>query len=367
MKIPCRLGEPLPRRVAVFRALQLGDLLCTIPAWRALRMALPQAEIMLVGLASARSLAARFAHYLDEFCEFPGYPGLPEQAPRGGDFPAFLTFMQAKQFDLVLQMHGNGTITNPLIGLFGARFAAGFFVPGGYCPDAQRFLPYPIHEPEIWRHLRLLEFLGIPLQGHELEFPLREEDKEQLHALAEAEQLSRQGYVCIHAGARAPARRWPPEHFAAVADGLASRGFCTVLTGTAEEACVTRAVRDAMAAPVLDLTGKTNLGTLAALLDEAHVLICNDTGVSHLAAALRIPSVVIFHGISELQGWPPLNRQLHRVLCRIPSVTPDEVLAEVDDLLRKERRQRAQSSTVDIGPRMGSRWFSVGSSKAVHS
>ena len=73
-------------------------------------------------------------------------------------------------------MHGSGIISNPFTVLLGAKTTAGFYLPGQYCPDQNRFLPYPDREPEVRRHLRLMEFLGIPLQGEELEFTLLESD-----------------------------------------------------------------------------------------------------------------------------------------------------------------------------------------------
>ncbi len=80
---------------------------------------------MLIGLPWARSFVARFSRYLDGFREFPGYPGLPERQPVLQRVPEFLAAMQAERFDLVLQMHGSGSVVNPLVTLFGARTRRG--------------------------------------------------------------------------------------------------------------------------------------------------------------------------------------------------------------------------------------------------
>lgn len=322
---------PVLRRIALFRALQLGDMLCAVPALRALRCAYPQARVYLVGLPWARSFVERFRRYVDEFVEFPGFPGLPERIPDVRRLPSFLKAMQVLRFDLAIQMHGSGEISNPLVALFRARFTAGFYVPGQFCPENERFLPVPRQLPEVERHLRLMERLGAPSQGAELEFPLWPEDQEELRSLPEAHRLESGDYACLHPGARHPQRRWPVERFAALADALAARGLQIVLTGSADESELVSTVARRASAPTIDLSGKTSLGSFAALLKGARLLICNDTGASHLAAALQVPSVVLFTS-SSARRWSPRDARLHRPVLQARSAPPERALEEVDRL-----------------------------------
>jgi ADP-heptose:LPS heptosyltransferase len=177
-----------------------------------------------------------------------------------------------------------------------------------------------------------MQHLGIPLQGEYLEFEVERQDQSRFRSISGAHALRPGEYVCIHPGARAEWRRWPPEKFAAVADELSKRGLRVVITGSAEERELAEKVQASMSWDAHDFTGRTDLGSLAALLSGARLLICNDTGVSHLAAALRVPSVVVFW-TTDLAGWPPLDRQLHRSVCRISGVSPEDVLAHAESLM----------------------------------
>jgi ADP-heptose:LPS heptosyltransferase len=152
-----------------------------------------------------------------------------------------------------------------------------------------------------------MEMLGIEPRGAQLEFPLAQRD------WTEWRRLGLERYAALHPGSQLSSRRWPAERFAEVGDALAAEGLEVVITGTAAEAPLTRRVKSRMREPALDLAGRTSLGGLAALIAGARLLVCNDTGVSHIAAAMRTPSVVIACG-SDPKRWAPLNRQLHRVL-----------------------------------------------------
>jgi ADP-heptose:LPS heptosyltransferase len=305
--------------IVVFRALQLGDLICTVPAFRAIREAYPAARITLVGLPWAQLFVRRYSAYIDDFIEFPGYPGLPEIPPRLGKIPDFFREIQKKHFDLAIQMHGSGSYVNSIVAIFNAKQTAGFYREGDYRPS-DLFMPYPEGEHEIRQSLKLLSFLGIPLRGEDLEFPILAEDDEQFRQLSDAFHL-KNDYVCIHAGSRLLSRRWGQKNFARVADGIHGMGFQVVLTGSQDEKEMVDEVESQMKCSAVNVAGKTSLGVLAALVRSARLLVCNDTGVSHIAAAMKTPSVVIVTG-SDPKRWAPLNNRLHRIVMHAVECRP---------------------------------------------
>lgn len=306
MKLPARHI----RKIAVFRALKLGDMLCAVPAFRALRAAYPEAEITLLGLPWAKTFVERFNMYLDKFIHFPGYCGLPEQPYNKKRFDDFVQQMRAEKFDLLLQMQGNGTVVNPLMFLFDARNVAGFYNDESY-GGHELFMRYPQHIHEAQKHVSLMQHLGIKSKGIELEFPVNKADINELSALCLP--LFKKKYVCIHPGSADSSRQWPSKYFAVLADYCIENGFTVVVTGTKEEQDITREFIKCIHHPVIDLTGKTGLGAAAALIKNAFMLIANCTGVSHIAAAVRTPSFIISMD-GEPERWAPLNKNIHRVI-----------------------------------------------------
>lgn len=305
-------ARPL-RRIAILRALHLGDLLLAVPAFRSIRAGFPEAEITLIGLPWASDFVRRFSHYLDRFVEFAGYPGIPEVDVDAARTARFLAEERAYRYDLVIQMHGSGEASNPCALALRGRITAGYYV-GDPLPGLDLAFPYPSDQPEILRNLGLARLLGCPDRGSALEFPLDENDRAEAAQLLEPFQQSGRPCIGLHAGARAPARRWPAERFAAVGDALADRfGALIVLTGSRSELPLVEAVARMMACRPLVTAGKTSLGGLAALIARLNLFIGNDTGPAHLAVALDTPSVTIF-GPVEHQRWAPLDRERHRTI-----------------------------------------------------
>ena len=297
------------KKIVVFRALQIGDMLCTIPAIRALHHAYPDAEITLVGLPWSKMLIERFPEYFHSVITFPGYPGLPEQTVNYAAFPNFLKKVQLQNFDLALQMQGNGTVSNPLTDLFAAKNITGFYTKNNFCPDKDSFIEYPDTLHEIKRHLKLIESIGITNFTADLEFPITEKDIEDFEKAALP--VKQNEYVVIHPGARGVERQWNTKNFAAIADYFFEMDLKVVITGTSDEIEIVENVTDQMKHKPINAAGKTSLGAVAVLIKNAAALVSNCTGVSHIAAALKTKSIVI-NLDGEAYRWSPLNKSLHK-------------------------------------------------------
>lgn len=340
------------RRIAVFRALQLGDLIQAVPALRALRAGFPRAEITLIGLPWASSFVERFSRYVDRFVEFPGFPGIVERKVNAERTARFIEEQRSYGYDLAIQMHGSGRTSNGVIQALGANMTAGYIE--GHDKGALTFAAsYPDDQPEVYRNLGLAKLLGCPADDPTLEFPLDERDYAEAAALLPREQSVERPRIGIHAGARPPARRWPASYFASLTDELVHLWDAQIiLTGNTDELSIVRSVEEQMTTRPVNLAGMTSLGGLAAIIDSLDLFISNDTGPAHIANALGTPSITIF-GPADYRRWAPLNQSIHRIArhpvacspcgywdCPIDHrclrrVSPESVLQTAGDVLAK--------------------------------
>jgi ADP-heptose:LPS heptosyltransferase len=305
--------------VLAYRALGLGDFLTGVPALRALARAFPDHHHVLAAPKAFAPLAD-LTGAVDEVVDTAPLGAAPAGA------------------DVAVNLHGRGPqSTRALRAARPRRLIA--FGEGG--------VRWRADEHEVARWCRLLEESGIPADPGALELP----------PPSVAAPVAPGGTV-IHPGAASPARRWPPERWAAVARAELEAGRRVIVTGSAAERDLAAAIaRDAGDAAIV-LAGETDLLGLAATVAGAGRVVCGDTGVAHLATAFGTASVVLFGPTPPSEWGPPPDRPQHQVLWagtrgdpHAPRPDPGLLAIGVDDVLGALRNLRLVGAA-DPGDRL---------------
>ncbi|HXF35614.1 MAG TPA: glycosyltransferase family 9 protein [Actinomycetota bacterium] len=273
--------------VLVLRALGLGDLLTALPAMRGLIRAFPGHRHVLAAPAALGPLAvhAGAAHGV---LPVRGLEPLPRSVARP---------------DLAVNLHGRGPRSHRLLLALRPRRLIGF--AHGEVPGTAGAPAWPEEAHEVDRWCLLLAASGIPADPRDL----------RLSPPPVPAPEGAAGATILHPGAKAAARRWPRERWAAVARAERAAGRRVLVTGSAAEVDLARRVARAGGLPDRSvIAGRTDLLTLAAAVAAADRVVAGDTGVAHLATALATPSVLLF-GPSPPSAWgPPPGAGPHVVL-----------------------------------------------------
>ncbi|TBR17606.1 hypothetical protein EPO15_16525 [bacterium] len=301
------------KRVLIMQTSFLGDALLTVPLARRVKEVLPEARLSVMTRPETADV-------------FRGCPGVDEVllddkkgAGRGlAGLRHAAEVLKAGRFDLALVAHRS--FRTALI----ARLAG---IPRriGFAASAGAFLfhetvPFPWGAPEAERNLALLLPLA-PL--------LRAGPQDSLYlaggtpgdaAAAVAKRLADAGVaegerlVGIHPGSIWPTKRWLPERFAALAGRLTREDRVrVVLIGGPGDKELSAGVAAGAGAPLLDWTGKTTLPELLALIARLDLLVTNDSGPMHVAAANGVPVLALFGPTTRELGFFPYGEG-HRVL-----------------------------------------------------
>ncbi|HET7488582.1 MAG TPA: glycosyltransferase family 9 protein [Acidimicrobiales bacterium] len=277
--------------LVVLRALGLGDLCTAVPALRALADAYPRHRRVLLTTAGVAPLAAA-AGLADEVVttEDPRSRVHSVRKPHA---------MYSGSVDVAVNLHGKGPESHRALLAAGPRRLIAFGTAGVPGPA------WRADEHEVHRWCRLLRESGVPADPGRLDLDLP--------AAPVPDGVA--GSTVVHPGAAYPARRWPAARWAAVARAEASAGRAVVVTGGASEAGLARGVAAAAGLPSSAvLAGATGVVELAAVVGAAGRVVCGDTGVAHLATALRRPSVVLFGPVPPSLWGPPPDRPWHTAL-----------------------------------------------------
>ncbi|MDQ3752584.1 MAG: glycosyltransferase family 9 protein [Actinomycetota bacterium] len=314
-----RAASPGERpRLLVLRALGLGDFLTGVPAMRALADSFPAHHRILAAPAVLAPLA-RLTRAVDELA--PTEPLEPLARELHG-------------CAVGVNLHGRGPASHRV--LLDARpdRLIAWAHPG--IPATGSGPRWTRDEHEVHRWCRLLEANGIPADPARLDLAL--DDRLIPQGL--------RGATLIHPGAASQARRWPAARFVAIAKAESGRGRRVLVTGGPSESDLALSVGRVAGIPAEDVyAGRTDLLGLAGLVAAAGRVVCGDTGVAHLATALRTPSVILFGPASPRHWGPPADRPWHRALrtsegarnLEVPGghlnrITVDEVLDALADL-----------------------------------
>ncbi|QEL13749.1 glycosyltransferase family 9 protein [Limnoglobus roseus] len=278
----------MPRRIAIIKPSALGDIVHALPVLTALRERFPDAHITWVVNRGFEPLLVGHPH-LNATLAFDRAAfrklGSAVRYSLG-----FVNRLRRERFDLVIDLQGllrtglmcAATGSPVKVGFANAREgAARFYTHAVEVPDADR-----IHAVD--RYWRIAELLGCR-SAKRFIVPLRESEVDAVHR--ELATLPRP-WLAVAAGAKWVTKRWPPAHFATLLT-KAQREFggTVLLVGAAEDNALSAEIASQLRGPVRDFTGKTSLPKLAAVFAAADVMVGNDTGPLHLAAALGRPCV----------------------------------------------------------------------------
>lgn len=190
-------------------------------------------------------------------------------------------------------------------------------------PEPERVIRH-----EVRRQLDLVAHIGCHPSSTRMSFAVRDKDldaaRSRLFCCGVAEN---QPWIALHPGASAASRRYPPAHWMEVIRQLdAQLGWPLVLTGTADEQALVDEIREGCGVRVASLAGQLSLGELGAALRLARLVVSNNTGPAHVAAAVGTPLVDLYAMTNpQHTPWQVRNRLLyHDVPCRfcLKSVCP---------------------------------------------
>jgi heptosyltransferase II len=340
------------QNILVVRTDRIGDVVLTMPAVHALRKNFPSAKMTLLVTPLTRDLVL-------------GHPDIDEvlfdnrNDSSHGLFGFWRLIFEIRRhhFDLVLNFHTKRR-TNLLC------FLAGIPVRYGYKNNNYGFLlnhPVADDRPQGYKHeaqycLDMLKDLGVDTQELKTFIPVQANHQEWVQRfLAEQAIDPSSRLVAVHPGASCPTKKWPVKSFGQLMQNMRKKYSCQfAVVGSQDEQTRVAELKAMLPFKVVDLSGKTSVGQLAAFFEHCQLLVSNDSGPVHVAAALGIPVVSIFTrnqpGINP-QRWRPLG---DRSSCVAPpldlslsfaegeihdpgfleNVTVEQVMAAVDDVFK---------------------------------
>jgi heptosyltransferase I len=298
-----------PDRILIIKPSAIGDIVHALPALNLVRRRWPAAKVSWLVTPACADLI-RGHPQIDELIIFERKRfGAGWRSPRAfGELFSFLRSLRDRKFDLVLDMQGLfrsgymswATRAAVRLGFSNAREGGWIFY--------NHWVRNDLRTHAVTRYLDLAEAAGCGREPVEFVLPVRDEDRATVSALLPPGER----YAVLAPGAGWDTKRWPVERFAALVPPLREMGLTSVVAGGPGDRKWSAQIPGA-----IDLTGRTTLKELIALLDSASVVIGNDSGPSHIAAALGRPLVTMY-GPTSPEATGPWGKMEGVVQFQVP-------------------------------------------------
>ena len=316
------------RNILCIRLDNMGDVLMSQPAIRALKGAAPARKITLLTSTAGASIA-RFIPEVDEVIPFD-VPWVKineanEVNENGGkqQLLALADALESRRFDaaVIFTVYSQNPLPAAML-----CYQAGIKTVLGYCREnpyqlISRWVPdrepvdYVLHEVE--RQLRLVESIGAASADMRLSLEFDGKSKktvsEKISAMLAAAGIGMdEPWLVLHAGVSEEKRRYPASEYVKAGRSLIEQGYKIVLTGSPSERGITEEIARPLGVGAVNFAGKLSLAELIGLITAAPVLVANNTGPVHIAAAVGTP-VVVLYAMTNPQHtpWQVANRVLY--------------------------------------------------------
>jgi heptosyltransferase I len=283
--MPINRDMQSPQSILIIKPSAIGDIVHALPVLPRLRRKWPRAKLSWLVTPACASVVERHP-LIDQVILFQrkrfgrGWYNPAAMLDLGG----FLIELRRRKFDLVIDLQG--LFRSAWVSLAsGAPRRVGFANARELAPIfyTDRVECSWENDHAVERYLKITSYLGCPNGSVEFSFAVDDEDRRFIEQAIPAGEK----FAVLMPGTNWATKRWPVERFAALVQPLRDRfGLETVVAGAAADRTLARQIP-----AKFDLTGKTNLRQIVALLERAALVVANDTGPMHMAAALGVPLV----------------------------------------------------------------------------
>jgi predicted lipopolysaccharide heptosyltransferase III len=312
---PARWDWDRVKKVLLVRLRSIGDTVLATPAAVALKRFLPDAQIDIL-------VEDWVAPLLD------GHPSFTNVVIMDRDGLMVRAQLARKlrrsHYDVVYNLHG-GTTATLLTRASGARHRVGFATYQyaqlhNHQSPSSSFLWGQEQTHSVEQQLALLGWTGVPVSDRPwTQLAITKRAAQSVDAQLAQARLEDHPLALIHPAAAFATKQWATEHFARVVEYLAGRGVASVAIAGPDEGELLKQLKSMAAVPVVDLA--LSLPEVSALAARSQLFVGNDSGIAHIAAAVGIPTVVVF-GSSNIAHWRPWTRNSAEVVFEEMSCQP---------------------------------------------